>query len=124
MIAHKPFMRMCLECSNGRPDCVVGTASCTGDHSQKWSLGLHLNRTTAHGDVLFSIHNHSYPHQCVTIESAAENGLVLNDCFDPPIEEQLFYLDRDWFAAAIAQQKLVHVRDSDPSSARHEIFRL
>lgn len=60
-----------------------------------WSLGLRLNSTTAEGDLLFSIHNHLHPHQCATVDVDGENGMILRDCIDPPIEEQLFYVVKE-----------------------------
>lgn len=112
MIAHKPLFNLCLDCRDGLPDCAVGTSHCTGSNREKWNLGLHLNRTTRHGDLMFSIHNHLYPNQCVTIDVANGHGLVLRDCTDPPMQEQLFYTDRDWAATAASAHKLIDVRES------------
>ncbi|XP_018496860.1 uncharacterized protein LOC108864901 [Galendromus occidentalis] len=114
LVAHKWMTEKCLECRYGGPNCRVGTASCTGDHKQKWHLGFHTNRTTAYGDVLFTIQNRQYPDRCVTIDS--DYGLVLRDCSRGPTVLQLYYVDSDQLQTAMSAYQMVDAGRSRVSS--------
>lgn len=107
LVAHKPFVQMCLEVQEGQRDGQVGTARCSGTRQQQWHLTMHHARRTAQGDISFAISSTLHPDQCVTIDEGSEKGgMVLRNCSVPTVR-QLFYLNRDWFQTAIASQAIV-----------------
>ena len=104
LVNHKPVLNKCLDCLKGELNCRIGTQWCTGGRNQQWHFEFKKNRTTELGNALFTIHNALFPKQCATFDLES-NKLVLSDCDPQSRKEQLFYIDRDWFQAAMERSE-------------------